>query len=111
MHRIENSYQGVSVYAGFPNPATDTTQERLSLDKLLISHPVSTFFLRVQGNGGEDRGIFNGDIVVVDRALSPRRTDLVIWWPGDSFIITKLATVPDSELWGTVTSIIHQFRN
>lgn len=111
MSRLEKDNRGLSIHTGFPNPATDNTQESLSLDQLLISHPVSTFFLRIQGDNWENRGIFNGDIVVVDRSLSPRHTDLVIWWLDDSFIISKLAVVPDGELWGTVISIVHRFRH
>lgn len=103
--------EGVSVHAGFPNPATDTDLEGLSLTQLLISHPVSTFFLRIKGHRWEDKGIFEGDIAIVDRALTPHKMDLAIWWQDDSFIISKHWAVPeDTEMWGVVTAIVHQYR-
>ncbi len=102
---------GVSEHAGFPNPATDNLLEDLSLQQLLIKHPVSTFFLRVRGSEWEGQGIFDGDIAIVDRALTARKSDLVIWWQGDNFVISKQAKKPDDcPAWGVVTSIIHQCR-
>lgn len=101
---------GVSVHTGFPNPATDSSLKTLSLEQLLIKHPVSTFLLLVKGNQWEERGIFNDDIVVVDRVLRPRASDLVIWWQDDSFVISPLKSVAHAP-WGVVTSIIHQYRH
>jgi DNA polymerase V len=102
---------GISIHAGFPNPATDLSSQVLSLDRLLVPRPVSTFFLRVYGNNWEDRGIFDGDIIAVDRALNPRRTDLIIWWQEDGFVLSKLLALPNEMVvWGVVTVIIHQCR-
>jgi len=101
----------VSVHAGFPNPASDDSLEGLSLQQLLIKHPISTFFLRVRGDSWEDQGIFDGDIAIVDRALTPRKSDRIIWWQDDSFVISTHAKKPDDNtVWGVVTSIVHQFR-
>lgn len=105
--------EGVSVHAGFPNPATDTSLRSLDLNQLLINHSASTYFFRVRGDHWQEAGVFDGDIAIVDRALDARKTDTVIWWnpDADQFNISLQARVPaDATLWGVITATIHQFR-
>lgn len=103
---------GVSIHSGFPNPASDRNLEAVDLHRLLIKQPTSTFFMRIDGNDWEDRAIFDGDIVVIDRSLTPRQKDLVVATKDDEFIITPFTKLPaDSQLWGTVTAVIHQYRS
>lgn len=102
---------GVSVHAGFPNPAADRSLEVIDLHKLVVKQPASTFFMRIDGNDWEDRSIFDGDIVVIDRSLEPRKTDLVIITKDDSFLITPFSQIPtDSTFWGTVSAVVHRYR-
>ncbi|MDP1957219.1 MAG: S24 family peptidase, partial [Rhodocyclaceae bacterium] len=58
---------------GFPSPAADFVEERLSLDEHLIEHREATFFVRVAGHSMTGFGIHDGDLLVVDRALGQRR--------------------------------------
>ena len=105
--------QGVSVHTGFPNPATDASLRSLDLNQLLINHSASTYFFRVEGNNWEPSGVFDGDIAIVDRALGPRKTDIVIWWDQhtEHFNISACKLVPEgATVWGIITSTIHQFR-
>lgn len=103
--------KGVSEHTGFPNAGTDSSLTSLDIAKLLIQNPSSTFFMGVRGNNWEYQGVFDGDVAVVDRVLMPQKTDLVIWWQGESFAIGKPAKVPeDIAPWGVVTTIIHRFR-
>lgn len=103
--------EGISEHAGFPNAATDRSLTSLNISKLLIKNPASTFFMRITGETGEKFGIFSGDIVVVDRALNPRDSDLVLWWGSDEFVIGRPKQVPgDTIVWGVVTRIIHSLR-
>ncbi len=102
--------QGVSVHDGFPNPATDISLQTLDLNQLLIPRPVSTFLMRITGNEWAERGIFDGDLIIVDRALKPRSGRLVIWWEGSDFAISFVSAVtPDCPVWGVVTAVIHQY--
>ncbi len=102
---------GASVHAGFPNPASDRSLATVDLHGLLVKQPTSTFFMQIEGNDWEERAIFNNDIVVIDRSLDPRKSDLVVVSKDDSFIITPASKLPnDSTLWGTVTAVIHQYR-
>lgn len=66
------------VAAGFPSPADDYIQERLSLDEHLIHHKEATFFVRAKGNSMWGAGIFDGDLLVVDKSLHPKSGDIVI---------------------------------
>lgn len=109
---MNNDDTGVSIHAGFPNPAADRSLEVVDLHRLLVKQPTSTFFMRIDGNDWEERSIFDGDIVVIDRSLMPRKKDLVIVSKEDAFLITPASKLPeDSTLWGTVTAVIHQYRS
>lgn len=102
---------GVSEHTGFPNAATDVSLSSLDISKLLVRSPISTFFMRVRGNYGESQSVFDGDIVVIDRALRPRQSDLLIWWHEESFVLGALQTIPDDITpWGVVTYVIHEQR-
>ena len=59
------------ISAGFPSPAEDHIEANLSLDKLCIRHPAATYFLRVLGSSMTGLGVYEGDTLVVDRALKP----------------------------------------
>jgi len=58
------------VPAGFPSPADDYIEGRLSLDEHLIQHKDSTFFVHAKGNSMVGAGIFDGDLLVVDKRES-----------------------------------------
>lgn len=67
----ENSFSLCGdVKAGFPSPAEDVG-EKLDLIQLLVRHKASTFFFRVSGVSMVDAGMDEGDIIIVDRSLSP----------------------------------------
>ena len=117
-----------SVSAGFPSPAEDYIEGRLDLNRHLIKHPAATFFVRVAGDSMIGAGIHPGDILVVDRALEPQDTNVVIAVIDGELTVKrisqrhgKLFLVPDNqayqpleileemefEVWGVVTSVIH----
>lgn len=109
----EDHNDGVSIHAGFPNPAADKSFDSLDLHRLLVPRPTSTFLFRVAGSQWEEAGIFDGDIAVIDRGLDARKTDIVIWWDEESgnFQATALTKMPqEASLWGVVTSTVHQLR-
>ncbi len=103
--------QGVSVHDGFPNPAADSTLQNIDLNRLLVRHSASTFFMRIEGSGWERLGIFAGDLAIVDRALDAKPNDPVGWIKDGEFAISPLHKLPaQAEVWGVVTSVIHQYR-
>lgn len=102
------------MHTGFPNPAVDQRLQPLDFNKLLIENTVSTFMFRIRGSEWERVGVFDGDIAVVDRALSARKNDVIVWWKDadGKFAISHLHDMPDGAgMWGVVTATIHQFRH
>ncbi|MFY9328565.1 MAG: translesion error-prone DNA polymerase V autoproteolytic subunit [Georgfuchsia sp.] len=87
-----------SVPAGFPSPAADYFEERLSLDEHLIEHQEATFFVRVAGGSMVGFGIHDGDLLVVDRALQPIDRCVVVAVVDGEFTIKQLCRIPEGVL-------------
>lgn len=105
---------GVSLHTGFPNPALDQRGQgrplALDINQLLVRHPSSTYLFRVSGHAWARQGVYDGDIAVVDRALTPKPHQLVICWQASGFSIARLRQLtPEDEPLGVVTAIIHQY--
>lgn len=98
----------VSVHAGFPNPAAERTGVPLSLDRLLVRSPSSTYFFRIRGHSWHRYGVFDGDLAIIDRALTPRERELVVWWQeSGEFALSPFQRAARQNIWGTITAIIH----
>ena len=117
------------VNAGFPSPAADYIEEKLDLNVHLVKHPAATFFVRANGDSMTGAGIFNGDILVVDRSLNPKNQNVVVAIVNGDFTVKKLyasdgnvSLIPenpkykpieitdgtDLRVWGVVTYVIHK---
>jgi DNA polymerase V len=66
------------ISAGFPSPASDYQEERIDLNQALIARPSSTYMVRAQGDSMIGAGIFDHDLLVVDRSLTPKDGSIVI---------------------------------
>jgi len=120
------------VHAGFPSPAADNT-ERIDITHELIRHPETTFYARIEGNSMEDAGIFNGDLVVIDRSLQASDGDYVAAYIDGEFTIKEFRSDPSHEcawliphngkyhpirvdesnsflVWGVITHTIHKVK-
>ncbi len=67
-----------AVRAGFPSPADDFIEEEIDLQRLLITNRPATFLVRVAGDSMIGKGLFDGDLAIVDRSLTPRAGDVVV---------------------------------
>ena len=67
-----------SVVAGFPSPAEQYLEPPLDLNTLLVKRPAATYFVRVEGDSMVGAGIHDGDLLVVDRSLTPANGDVII---------------------------------
>ena len=67
-----------SVPAGFPSPASDFETRELDLVEHLIRNRAATFLMRAVGHSMQDAGIFDGDLLIVDRSVTPRSGSIVI---------------------------------
>ena len=63
---------------GFESPAAEYSQLRCTLDEILIEHPSSTFIGKASGDSMEGVGIFDGDLLIVDRHVTPRQHDIIV---------------------------------
>jgi SOS-response transcriptional repressor LexA len=100
----------VAVHTGFPNPAAERSGTPLSLDKLLVRHPSSTYFFRIRGHSWHRWGVFDGDIAIIDRALTPRDGDLAVWWQETGeFALGRFEHAARQNTWGSITAIIHPY--
>lgn len=119
------------VPAGFPSPAEDFIEKHLSLDELLIHHPIATFFVEAAGRSMVGAGIYPGDVLVVDKSLEAKDGDIVIavldgaltvkrlrFRPGDIALLAEnpdfspisIANEQELTIWGVVTSTIHRYK-
>lgn len=64
--------------AGFPSPADDFVDTRLDLNEYLIQHPAATIFAWAEGDSLRDRGISDGDLLIIDRAIEHRHGSVVV---------------------------------
>ena len=75
---------------GFGSASDDTGVTRLDLNDLLGRHSQATFLMRVAGAAMRDAGIDDGDLVVVDRAITPAHGHVVIAVVDDEFVCRRL---------------------
>lgn len=64
--------------SGFESPAAEYSQLALSLDELLIEHPSATFIGQAMGDSMQDVGIFDNDILIVDRHVTLQEMDVIV---------------------------------
>lgn len=122
-----------SVVAGFPSPADEYRHETLDFNRDYIKHPEASFYGDVSGNSMKDAGIFDGDRVIIDRAVEPHDGSIVLaWWNGDftmkyldlthrnegyielrpandDFPVFKIDDPDNFKVWGTVIHLIRTF--
>ena len=91
-------YFDTGISAGFPSPADDFKQERLSLDSELIKNKEATFFARVSGQSMIDAGLNDNDLLVIDRSLSPTHNRIAVCFLDGEFTVKRLKVVSD-EVW------------
>jgi len=83
------------VQAGFPSPADDYVETGLDLNEHLIQRPASTFFVRVQGDSMEAAGIYDGSVLIVDRADEADDGDIVVAAVDGELTVKRLRVARD----------------
>ena len=117
------------VGAGFPSPATDYVEDDIDLNVHLIKNIPSTFLIRVQGKSMRDVGIYNGDLLIVDKSLNPKNFSTIIANINEELVVKtfvkekdqsfltsgsqkindkiNLTDNPEVLIWGVVTYVVH----
>ena len=81
--------------AGFPAPGDDLVEKPLDLNNLLIDNPTATFFVRVAGDSMEGARIFDGDVLVVDRSVTPTDGSIVVAAVYGEMVVKRLRKYPN----------------
>ena len=118
------------VGAGFPSPATDYIEDDIDLNTHLITNAPATFIIRVQGKSMTNVGIYDGDLLIVDKSLNPKNFSTVIANVNEEPVVKtliksketnyltsgsknksdriNLTDNPEIIIWGVVTYVIHK---
>ena len=86
------------ISAGFPSPADDFNQTRISLDDELIKNKDSTFYAKVKGQSMIDAGLDDNDLLVIDRSLEPANNKIAVCFLDGEFTVKRLR-VEKNEVW------------
>jgi DNA polymerase V len=129
--KVELEHAGIR--AGFPSPADDYRHDTLDFNRDYIRHPEASFYGDVEGDSMKDAGIFDGDRVIIDKAVEPHNGSIVVaFWNGeftmkyldlthkkDGYIELKPANPnyptfrveagDNFEVWGVVIHLIRTF--
>lgn len=127
VQKIELPLYTHKVVAGFPSPGDDYVDGEMDLNEHFIKNPITTFLVTVKGESMKNAGIFDGDILAVDRSLNPKDKDIVIaaidgeltvkrlsikstgvWLVPENEKFEPIAVREDGELiiWGVVVSVL-----
>jgi DNA polymerase V len=118
------------IHAGFPSPADDWREKRLDVNDLVVPHPISTYYMRVDGDSMNGACIDHQDIIIVDRAITATHNKIIVARLGEDFTLKRLQVINgrkifhksenpaypaievssrnDFEIWGVVTHMIHR---
>ena len=118
------------VGAGFPSPATDYIEDDIDLNSHLITNAPATFIIRVQGKSMVNVGIYDGDLLIVDKSINPGNFSTVIANVNEELVVKTLIKQkevsyltsgsknildkinlrenPEIKVWGVVTYVIHK---
>lgn len=86
------------ISAGFPVPAEDFEQERVSLDEELVKNKNTTFFAKVKGQSMINAGLNDQDLLVIDRSLPPEDKKIAVCFVDGEFTVKRLRVQKD-EVW------------
>ncbi len=84
--------------AGFPSPGDDQIEKVLDINDLVVKHPASTFFVRVEGDSMEGAGIFSGDVRVVDRSITAKDGLIVVAAVYGEMAVKRLVARGDTHI-------------
>lgn len=112
---------------GFPSPAQDYVEQTIDLNQHCISHPAATFLVWASGHSMVGKGIHDGDLLIINRAITARQGNIVVASLDGEFTVKSLQTDPPAllaanpefspiilqegqelEIFGVVTFVIHK---
>lgn len=95
---LELPIVSAGISAGFPSAAMDFIDLTIDMNKYLVKHPSSTFYGRVKGVSMKDVGIYDGDLLVIDKSLTPKNNQITVCYVDGDFTIKRIS-VNDGHCW------------
>lgn len=93
---------------GFPSPAQGYEDKRFDLNSLYIKHPSATVFMTVDTNKYNSICIFNGDLLIIDRAKRITQNSLVVYENEGQFVIGRVCNIKgEANITGAIINVIH----
>ena len=123
----ELPFIAAGIKAGFPSPAADFDESKISLDNVLVKNREATFYAKASGTSMIGAGIDDGDILVIDRSIEPQNNKIAVCFIDGEFTIKRIKVekdcvylMPENEafqpikvtdeneliIWGIVTYVI-----
>lgn len=96
---------------GFRTQAEDDVLETMSLDEYLIENKEATFMMRVSGDSMRSKGIFRGDLLIVDRSRMARTGDIIVAVVDGAFCMMcwgGFSTAAEVKVEAVVTAVIRK---
>ena len=121
------SFVSGGIKAGFPSPAADFDETKISLDNVLVKNREATFYAKASGTSMIGAGIDDGDLLVIDRSIEPENNKIAVCFIDGEFTVKRIQIekdcvylIPDNEnfkpikvtadnefiIWGMVTYVI-----
>ncbi|MCF2874463.1 MULTISPECIES: LexA family protein [unclassified Tenacibaculum] len=91
-------FMDIGISAGFPSPADDFRETRISLDEELIKNKEATFFAKVSGQSMIGAGLDDNDLLVIDRSITPTNNKIAVCFLDGEFTVKRLRVEGD-EVW------------
>ena len=121
------SLSGEGISAGFPSPADDFKESKISIDQEVVKNESATFYARVVGQSMQGAGLDDGDLIVIDRSQEPENGKIAVCYVDGEFTVKRLKVenkciylIPENKkykalkvteenqliIWGVVTFVI-----
>lgn len=92
---LELPFFDVGISAGFPSPADDFIELQIDLNKHLIKHKETTYFAKVKGHSMKNAGIYDGDLLVIDKSIEPQDNKIAICQIDGEFTVKRIKIEKD----------------
>ena len=124
---IKNIFIEDGISAGFPSPASDLEESRISIEKVVVKNKESTIYAKVSGESMKNAGLDDGDILVIDRSEELKNNKIAVCYLNGEFTVKRVKIekdhiylVPENDkyepikvtdenefiVWGIVTYVI-----
>lgn len=95
---IELPFISAGIKAGFPSPAADFDETKISLDTVVVKNRESTFYAKASGTSMTGAGIDDGDILVIDRSLEPGNNKVAVCFLDGEFTVKRIKVSKEEML-------------